>query len=284
MHAVRVHLISGENLPVADLTTSDPFAFVCGFQLPSSKLGMSGDDLSRCNAAAMTSLYRSPTVSRSTNPVWNHECIVTGVNRAGYVVITLGDKDKVGKDEFLGQVVINLNDYPRIYRGRSVEVTLPLQRYGVPLKGENGEALLETKSIPCKGTVKVVLSIPNRAYTMFGHINKLTETMISSNFKNRYFVLVDRKLHYYGNQFSLHAVKHTINCADVTSIVASDYKGEPVTRINYKDGYWLIKWNEGDTAEYRHEWNRKLFRSCPALEDPVLKKLGIKPKKVTSSK
>lgn len=86
-HNFIVHLKSGQDLNVADTTTSDPYVLVTAHA-----------------GSILLSYNKSKTIPNTLNPVWNQELLVSAVQADSRVALTIMDSDVIGNDDFMGQV------------------------------------------------------------------------------------------------------------------------------------------------------------------------------------
>lgn len=91
-YKLTVRVIEAENLPIADITTSDPYVNV-----------MLGDKL----------MERTKTVKRNhLHPVWNEEFELPVLHRNTFVEFRLFDEDVGDDDDLMGLVSIELSNLP----------------------------------------------------------------------------------------------------------------------------------------------------------------------------
>jgi hypothetical protein len=87
-----------------------------------------------------------------------------------------------------------------------------------------------------------------------------TAFMTSGQFKRRWMILVDRKLHCFEDPFTLNAEKGVMDLSQVTSVVRMH--AESFT-VNTKGDSWLIKWDTSEAKNIQDSWKRKFFKSLP---------------------
>jgi hypothetical protein len=100
--SLRLRLIGARDLVVADLVSSDPYAEIYFNNV----------------------LQKSSTKKSTLNPVWNETFTLRADGIPQFLVISLRDKDDVGKDDPLGCVVLPLLD---LIQGVEKEWMCPLQ-------------------------------------------------------------------------------------------------------------------------------------------------------------
>jgi len=96
---ISITLKAGQNLPIKDVLTrsSDPYA----------KIDHPGIDLPKHR-------WKSAIQYKTLNPVWEHDatCAINLSDRGVHITIEIWDADKVGKDEFMGEYKINIDNCP----------------------------------------------------------------------------------------------------------------------------------------------------------------------------
>jgi hypothetical protein len=87
-YKLHIHVISAENLPIADLTTSDPYVTI----MLSEKLE-----------------GRTKTVYRNRNPNWDEKFNLKLLNRRAVLVLKVFDEDSGKDDDLMGNIYIDLS-------------------------------------------------------------------------------------------------------------------------------------------------------------------------------
>lgn len=103
-YTVRFTFRSAANLPPSDINTasSDPY-LTATLKVPSVKRHKDDPDL----------IHRTPTMQRTTDPVWQDEWVVANVPETGFTLkCRLYDEDAADTDDRLGNVTIKV---PRIF-------------------------------------------------------------------------------------------------------------------------------------------------------------------------
>ena len=271
-YVLAVTFKNAADVNVADMNSSDPYILASGLEYCCVYttaqlltivifLGVVGGP-----TGTTASMFRTKVISNTLNPVWNEEGFIAGLRGSSDVlVLTMFDKDLVGADDFLGQNVIALKDCSSLRYGEPRDLTLDIGSFRTPLKGVNGEAIpVNGHETPGKGRLNISLRMPKFAYTMCGYMYRLSHSMMSSSWKKRYFILVEKKLHYFEDPAELNSTKGHINCCNVTSIKRDKTKGIDHFTIFYGSGKdkWDIRFVEEDTLDIVEMWKRKISRSC----------------------
>jgi hypothetical protein len=169
----------------------------------------------------------------------------------------------------ISQVCIRLSDHSKLDQSTSpLELTLPLQNYLVKISDDKGDSVATVRRATT-GNVTLTLSRPNPAASMCGWLWKVSESLLSSAWKRRWFILINGQLQYFNTDVSLEQPKNVVNTKDVTGVTLEVYKGRSCIKIAYRaDGtetFWMVDFEENETPEIRAMWLRKIRCACPAL-------------------
>jgi len=171
-------------------------------------------------------------------------------------------------------VVVHLADQDKIFKGQPVTLTLPLQRYVVPVQDIHDKDLnLGETSANGKGTITFTLSaLPTTVSLHCGWMNKMSKGALGMGFgadyKARYFILTRERLAYYADSHSIeHTPKGILECDAVTSIsmVADGKTGSSHMNIVAGKEHWDLKFMDepGRSLDAVQEvWLRKLHYCC----------------------
>eukprot|EP01039_Chlorochromonas_danica_P004508 gene4508-4944_t len=224
------------------------------------------------SAGKVTSHYRLESLNLKK------EVPATALNQVDYIIVTLMDKNT---SEFLGQAIVKVTDALR--SPTPANFTVPLfhdlvipildsnQVPLVPLKPkETGQGSRISSRYNLLPQLTLGISIPSRNHTMCGWMWKVSESLLSNAWKKRWFILVDDELTYYNSDLALDANKNTINCGDVTALTEDSYKGRHAWKITFTvsgvESFWMLDFDESETAPIRAMWLRKLRRCSPSLQ------------------
>jgi hypothetical protein len=186
------------------------------------------------------------------------------------------------KDTFLGQVSIDVRQFPQLYTGELVEIdNLPLTSYTFPIiDPETREDLALRNCPPGKGTISFGLRLPLLARSMCGWVWRAsTYSLTKGQFKRRWMILIDYTLSFYRDPFSLNECKGSISCADVLDIVDEEDEEGAVVEVYYgqqkatsgsgsgssqqqAENCWILRWDRLSPPFTRVMWRQKLLKSC----------------------
>jgi hypothetical protein len=286
IQVLAVTLKSATDLKVADTTgASDPYVMIQGWHAQpgtittvnpaasSSKLSAATTSTRQLfsGSSKATSLYKSQVENRNLNPTWDESFLMTGITGYDDIVVTVADHDTLTKHDFMGQVIIHLADYDKIYAGKSIELTLPLQPYRLPVKlAHDKDASIGDLDGPVKGSISLSLHLPSQAYVQAGTLLKQSKGVgfgIGAEFKPRFFVLTRDRLAYYDDAFSLAIQpKGVFLCDSITSIELVTAKGGAAHYvISTGKEHWEVRFTSDGalSAEAAREvWFRKLQNCC----------------------
>eukprot|EP01034_Spumella_vulgaris_P021340 gene21340-27370_t len=264
-----VKVTSVEGLNSSDAASSEPFAYVSGMvlALPGDHEALSKPRLPVSEevikaSGQVTSIFRTPAISETATGA---SALAVALSALQYVVVTIVDKD----GEFLGQVNIRLSDHVKLTQSSApVELTLPLQNYLVKISDDKGDSVATVRRATT-GTVTLSISRPSPAASMCGWLWKVSESLLSSAWKRRWFILINGQLQYFNTDVSLEQPKNVVNTKDVTAVTLEVYKGRSCIKIAYRaDGtetFWMVDYDENEAPEIRDMWLRKIRCACPAL-------------------
>jgi hypothetical protein len=172
--------------------------------------------------------YTAPTEGCS----FDTNVYVGGLTSHSYIAVTVLREDGA-RIEYIGQGYIKLADYSNelFLKNRNVPISISLGKAKVEIRKDGGCFAKIGQELFIPGKVLVTLSMTRSAFNMAGHITKLTETLVSSNFKRRYVVLCDGVLSYFGSPYSLFDVKQFMRCEDVISL----------TEEEGRNGDWIVE-------------------------------------------
>lgn len=181
------------------------------------------------------------------------------------------------------QALIRLANVPTLSSESTVEVKALLQKMKKTVINASGEALGNVRKAP-QGSVTLRLSRPNPNYNLCGWLWKVSESLLSSAWKKRWFLLLDGELRYYNSDLGMENEKNIVPCRNVTAISEMECNGRNAMKIEFtsegKENFWCIDFDEETPQHIRRLWKRVLFRNCPQIPDPLLASLGIAPRAV----
>lgn len=234
----------------------------------------------------VTSNYKIDNLRvKGSNDFNPEQALATSPRRMDFVVVTLVDKSSTSKDEFLGQAVLRVSDLRKsIPKGsNTTQVTVDLNgRLLVNLIDGNGTNLTTVRKAG-GGSVTLNITLPDQNYSYCGWMYKVSESMLSSAWKHRWFVLINGELQYYNSEYNLESAKNVIVGKDVTALKEEVYKGRPCIKVVFtvdgKESFWQLDYDDNATTAVKNQWMRRIYRNCPALVDPTMqtlaKKLGV---------
>eukprot|EP01028_Stygiella_incarcerata_P002692 TRINITY_DN1511_c0_g1_i2.p1 TRINITY_DN1511_c0_g1~~TRINITY_DN1511_c0_g1_i2.p1 ORF type:complete len:430 (+),score=109.21 TRINITY_DN1511_c0_g1_i2:151-1440(+) len=87
---IEIKVVSAVDLPVADFISSDPY----------------------CNVKFETNVFKTQTIMKTLNPVWNEETSFPVTNPFSLITFEVWDWDKLTADDHLGRIVVSLDELP----------------------------------------------------------------------------------------------------------------------------------------------------------------------------
>ena len=161
-HVLSIKIVGAEDLNSSNVfgyPTPDAYVLVNAVKkLLPGKRKVKG---SLCHSTAKTSV-----IKQSYNPQWHEEVRATMVG-SGYLVLNVFSFSVIAGDTFLGQAVIDIDDYPEIYHEQSLKLTLPLLKADHPVYGHDG-TLMSLLAVQGKGKITIQVSIPSVFSNMCG--------------------------------------------------------------------------------------------------------------------
>jgi hypothetical protein len=226
----------------------------------------------------MLSSARSRAQSSTTSPSWTTGAgpatlLICPASWNSQIVLTLMHSATFSKDTFLGQVAIDVRQFPQLYTGELVEISdLPLRSYTFPIiDPDTREDLALRNCPPGKGTVSFGLRLPLLARSMCGWVWRAsTYSLTKGQFKRRWMVLIDLTLSFFKDPFSLNDCKGSISCADVLDIVDEEDEEGAVVEVYFGgkgagqagEDCWTLRWDRLSPPYTRVMWRQKLLKSC----------------------
>ena len=281
---ILVEDIKGEKVKFDEAcASSDFFFYVSSFFDPTEQFrGNQETRVEHGYGLRATSVFKSEGIKFNISPHWTEQrAIVTGSHANCFIVVTLVTRaSKSSQEVFHGQAIIKLSDHPEIFDGRGAKAVISkavLIKYVAPLEDVHGTSMLNiNEAIHRKvdGSLSFTIRIPPNAYTAAGQLWKESGRFLSSEFKKRFFVLLEEKIFYTHSQSLLGSVKHLILCKEVTALTTEKSQGHDCVRIHFfsyaqqKKGSWLVYFADEMSKAARNEWMRKLYRCCPGLVGP----------------
>lgn len=149
----------------------------------------------------------------------------------------------------------------------------------LPIQDANKENLVTVRKAGT-GSVTVSIMIADPSYSTCGWLWKVSESLLSSAWKKRWFVLVNGELQYFNSEFNLELRKNAIDGTTITSIKEEAHKGRQATKISFsadgKESFWLLDFDENQSKLIQRLWQRRLLRSAVNLDDPEMEKIRKK--------
>jgi len=204
------------------------------------------------------------------------QALATAPRRMDFIVVTLIDKSSTAKDEFLGQAVLRISDVRKAMpKGtNTTQVTIDLNARLIANVIDGNGTNLTTVRKAGGGNVTVNITLPDQNYSYCGWMYKVSESMLSSAWKRRWFVLINGELQYYNSEYNLESAKNVIVGKDVTALKEEVYKGRSCIKLSFtvdgKESFWQLDYDDGATTAVKNQWMRRLYRNCPALVDPTM--------------
>lgn len=253
-HTVLVYLKNAGDINHPGVTgVADPYVLVTG-------------NTSSFGTQHTTSLYKTGYKNAPGNrAVWNEQAMVCHVTGNDSVVLTLVNHDHhmITGHDFLGQVVIPLSAYPRLFARRELNVSLPIGNFVNPIFDCMGKPIkLNKTGTAGKGmiTFSIRLSPPGLSHS--GWIMKKAGGLGAGGFKRRFMVLVDGALMYFDDNGSLDSPRHLLTPVEIEAVGVGVEKGVQVVTITTPDprDSWTLQWVEGESTENKEKWMSKLTR------------------------
>eukprot|EP01035_Chromulina_nebulosa_P022841 gene22841-29581_t len=95
------------------------------------------------------------------------------------IVLTICEKDMIGPSEFLGQILIDLKDHPKLFDGKEINLELPLTNNTNPVfhitDNQLKEVHIDNTNNQAVGSLKLTLQLPPLAYSHYGYLEKKTK-------------------------------------------------------------------------------------------------------------
>jgi hypothetical protein len=177
------------------------------------------------------------------------------------------------------QVAIPVLKYrQRLCSYSKVALSLPLASQIIPIKLDDGALYplqntvqakgIQLNSVHCRGVINFSMQISPFAYSMCGWMCRLSQEILHSVWKRRYFILMGHKLMYFVTPNELNTIRGHIDCSTITSITAEVSKGGTFYKINYGQSgkeHWSIKFTDDSSIEEISMWMRKIGRCCTKI-------------------
>jgi len=263
-----VDVKNAKGLNAMDITgASDPYVYVHAERPKFSKLAPVLT-LKSTSSSDTLSLYKSKVISSNLNPVWNEVCLAANLTGHDDIVITVIDHDKVGLHDFLGQVVVRLSEFPKLFSGKSIDFTLPLKPISRPVHDFNGKEIKFGRADNVKGQITFSLSLPPQRSQHACWMKKETKGTLGMGvkvqFKRRYVIVANGKISYFTDTHSLSEERGHLNGKDVTLLgFGPDRHGGESYFIRVPKDFWALKYCEEETEVGKQAWMRKCENSCP---------------------
>lgn len=166
----------------------------------------------------------------------------------------------------------------RIGKQQTITYTaLPIGNYSVPIHDATGKPLVTSGvDTPGKGTLAFSVKTGHRGSACSGWLWKVSSSTFSTAWKLRFFTLIDNTFTYYENEHTLHTIKGTLNCNEVTAVTEDKHKGSDCFILTGGKEKWIMKFRDEETEDVRKRWMRVIIRNCPFVTDPELVRLGKK--------
>jgi len=280
-HSLLLSLLCAGNINAASGSVSNAYVVVSAFGEsarsaralnPHMKLVRSATKGPHDRMNMMLCYYKSKVMLGTVNPEWREDALVSSATWNSKLVVTVLHRSSFGKDVFLGQTVLDLLRYPNLYTGEVVELpSVQLQSFKYPVLDpvSKNEVPLRSNPPPGKGTISMSLRLPLLARSMCGWVYRAsTFHLTKGQFKRRWMVLIDFKLSFYQDPFSLENLKGTLNCADVTAVEDENADDGSPTLVMYYgagDDFWTLKWDHTEPPYIRRMWREKILKSCSHL-------------------
>jgi hypothetical protein len=210
------------------------------------------------------------------------EGLMCGPRSLDYVVVTLFDRMSPSKDEYLGQAVVRVAD---IVKGRTgpgnytVEMTLPLLSKLAVHITDGGSGQLVTVRKAGSGTVTVSFTVLDPAFSISGHLYKVSESMLSNAWKKRWFVLADGQLQYFNSEYAMENSKNIVIMKSVTGLKTESYKGREGLKLSFtmadgKESFWMLDFDESVPPFLKRMWMKRIYANSPAIPDPAMERFS----------
>lgn len=229
---------------------------------------------------AKTSVTSRPCEGQ--NVLFRETLALGGIDAFGCLIFTVCDHGMLGKDEVVGQAVLDLWKYPKFASPRFVlekEMSLLAYEYtiqdsaGKPIKIVNTDRL-------CQGTITVRVRVAPAPTSICGWVERQGRKQVLQKqlWKNRYMVLANGHLKYYADKHSQEEaiIKGSMDMSTVTSLEdCSDEDGRKYIQItagsDSKQEVWKVTIPEGEVAQAM--WMRKLRRAAVHVSNRLLARL-----------
>jgi C2 domain len=234
-HVIEINIASARDLP----SVYKPTAYVIVNSIKTNSRRQS------CSSSTTS----KPTKEATTNPEWNEKIRLT-LHGTGVITLNVFSKNLFTADTFLGQAVINLNDYNGMYNGKEFELTLPLKDKAFPVFDDIG-AQLTTREVPdSKGTIRLKIKIPS----IYGNICGWFWEIKSSFFgaitgEKMWVVLNDGVLYCYDSPFEFQKL-HQFLCSNIVEIEEVVYDKLEIVM----DGLTIKVHHGGNDVKYIWAW------------------------------
>jgi len=257
-HVIYITLISAEGLPEAST------AYILANSLDR-----------RHHSKKIYSTAKSQTIVNSSNPVFDEDMRLF-LCGSGHVTLNMFNKG-TWSDSFLGQVVLNMHDFPQLYSGECVTLKLKLTSPTQPIFSTSGKAIT-AKISDAEGYIRITMRIPSISANMCGLFLSISEkSMLFFNDvrgKKIWVVLSDDELLVFSGAIDTNPIFDTssphdgvqmrlINCADIEYIDESvsdqvEIQFERLT-LKLKSGE-VLNWAWGADSSISKRYWRQAFR------------------------
>lgn len=126
INRLTVYVVQARNLPKYDVgpnAKSDPYVKVQIGKLKNAE-------------------FRTTTIRRELNPIWNAEFVEEGkglFSKVNDITFEVYDHDKLSKDDYMGECVIKTDKSPSVHYSTAVQWITIKDKKGEVVKGKNGK-------------------------------------------------------------------------------------------------------------------------------------------------
>ena len=202
------------------ISTSDPFVIVCGMR----------NDRAVC-------LNKTRVIDKTLNPAWNQDLVISEIDGSSLLTLTVLDHDAIGHDDFLGQVVIDLNRLPNsVLRGEKTEIAYDIGRYVHVSPDSRGTPRnLGDANFAGQGKLWVSVSIVKAAECWFGWMHQFKKGLFGrSSWEQRYVTIINGNIAVHENPLSLHKPDATYEERDVVNVEKVTHDGKVCLRVTVR--------------------------------------------------
>lgn len=250
-----------------------PYVIIAGLDVPKSEENPFPPTMCIAKSSVTSRVCEGQTVR------FDEAVVIGGIDSFGCLIFTVCDHEMIGKDQVIGQAVLDLSKYPQLASTQYVlEKEMSLLAYEYTIQDSAGKPV-KVVHTDCmgQGSIMVRVRIPPAPISICGWVERQGRKQVLQKqlWKNRYMVLANGHLKYYADKHSQDEaiIKGSMDMSTVTAIEdCCEEDGRKYIQITSgrepKQEIWKITIPEGGAAQAT--WMRRLKRAAPHLTNPDL--------------